>query len=153
MTDALQAIVVATAACGILDAAAATTQAATLGVPAQRVWQSVASGLMGPRAFDRGWHSGVIGIALHFAISFILATVYILESLRYPFLLTHPLISGALFGIAVYAVMNYIVIPLSRRPKRNFHLKFALTQLLIHICIVGWSIALTAHYLLAPTVH
>ena len=153
MTDALQAIVVATAACGILDAAAATTQAATLGVPGQRVWQSVASGLMGPRAFDRGWHSGVIGIALHFAISFILATVYILESLRYPFLLTHPLISGALFGIAVYAVMNYIVIPLSRRPKRNFHLKFALTQLLIHICIVGWSIALTAHYLLAPTVH
>ena len=153
MTDALQTIIVATAICGILDAAAATTQAATLGIPPQRVWQSVASGLMGPVALEKGWHSGIIGLALHFAISFIIATIYIFASLRFPFLLQHPLIAGALFGIGVYAVMNYVVLPLSRRPKRNFHLKFALTQLVIHIFIVGWSIALTAHYLLPRVVH
>ena len=53
MTDTLQAILVATVACGILDAAAATTQAAMLDIPVQRVWQGVASGLLGPRAFER----------------------------------------------------------------------------------------------------
>jgi hypothetical protein len=148
MTDTRQAILLATLVCGTLDAAAATTQAATLAVPAQRVWQSVASGIMGSRAFERGWRSGVFGLALHFVISFLISTVYVLASRRMPFLLRHALIAGALFGIGVYLVMNYMVLPLSRRPKRPFNLKFATTQLLIHIVIVGWSIALSARYFL-----
>jgi hypothetical protein len=152
MTDTLQAIRLATLACGILDAAAATTQAATLGIPAQRVWQGVASGVMGPRAFERGWRTGVLGLALHFVISFSIATIYVLASRHLPFLLKHPLIAGALYGIAVYLVMNYIVLPLSRRPKRTFNLKFALTQLSIHIFIVGWSIAVSAWCLLPRAV-
>jgi hypothetical protein len=153
MTDTLQAVIVATIACGILDATAATTQAALLGVPAQRVWQTVASGILGPHAFEKGWRSGIFGLALHFIISFTIATIYVLASLRLPFLLKHPLTAGALYGIAVYCVMNYIVLPLSRRAKRPFNTNFALTQLVIHICIVGWSIALSAHYLLPRTVH
>ena len=153
MTDTFHAILAATIACGILDATAATTQAALLGVPAQRVWQTVASGLLGPRAFEKGWRSGTLGLALHFIISLIISTIYILASLRLPFLLTHPLTAGALYGIAVYIVMNYVVLPLSRRAKRPFNRNFALTQLVIHICIVGWSIALSAHYLLPRTVH
>jgi hypothetical protein len=44
--------------------------------------------------------------------------------------------------------MFFIVLPLSRRPKRPFNLKFAATQLLIHVFIIGWSIALSAHYIL-----
>lgn len=148
MTDTLQAILVATAACGIIDGAAATTQAATLGMPAQRVFQGVASGLQGPRAFDERWHSGVVGLALHFAISFIISTIYVFASLRLPFLLQRPLIAGGLYGVAVFAVMFFIVLPLSRRPKRPFNLKFAAIQLLIHIFIIGWSIALSARYIL-----
>lgn len=152
MTDTLQAICLATLACGILDAAAATTQAALLGIPAQRVWQTVASGVIGPRAFEKGWRSGALGLALHFAISFIIANIYILASLHLPFLLQHPLIAGAFYGIDVYAVMNYIVLPLSRRAKRPFNRNFALTQLVIHIVIVGWSIAVSAWYLLPRVV-
>jgi hypothetical protein len=148
MTDTLQAVIVATIACGILDATAATTQAALLGIPAQRVWQTVASGLLGPRAFEQGWRSATLGLALHFVISFTIATIYIFASLHLPFLLRHPLTAGALYGIAVYCVMNFIVLPLSRRAKRPFNRNFALTQLVIHICIVGWSIALSARYLL-----
>jgi hypothetical protein len=48
--------------------------------------------------------------------------------------------------------MNFVVLPLSCRPKRPFNAKFALTQLVIHIVIVGWSIALCAHYLLPSAV-
>jgi uncharacterized membrane protein YagU involved in acid resistance len=152
MTDTLQAVIVATTACGILDATAATTQAALLGIPAQRVWQTVASGIIGPRAFEKGRRSAIFGLALHFIISFIISTIYMFASLRLPFLLKHPLTAGALYGIAVYLVMNYIVLPLSRRARRPFNLHFALTQLVIHICIVGWSIALTARYLLPTAV-
>jgi|SRR5579859_399816 len=153
MTSTVQAIFTATLACGTLDAAAASTQAAALGIQPRRVWQGVASGLLGPRALEAGWSSALIGFALHFFISFVIATIYVVASQMFAsqgmvFLLRHPLAAGALYGAAVFLVMSYIVIPLSRRAKRPFNLKFALTQLLIHIFIVGWSIALSAHYVL-----
>ena len=150
MTGTLQAILLATLVCGALDAIAASTQAATLGLSAQRVFQGVASGILGPPSFEKGWRSGILGLALHFVIACIISTVYVLASLRLPFLLQHPLIAGGLYGVAVFVVMLFIVLPLSRRPKRPFNLKFALTQLLIHIVIVGWSIALSARYFLLP---
>ncbi len=148
MTETLQAILAATLACGILDATAATLQAATLKIKPQRVWQTVASGLLGPRAFEAGASTAILGLALHFLIALIISTIYVLAAQRLPFLLDHVLIAGALYGIAVYCVMFYIVLPLSRRPKRPFNLKFALTQLVIHIVIIGWSIALSARYFL-----
>jgi hypothetical protein len=148
MTRTLQAIGLATLLCGMLDAAAASAQATTLSIPIQRVWQSVASGLLGPRAFERGAATAALGLALHFMISFIIATLYVLAALRLPFLLEHPLLAGGLYGIAVFLVMNFIVLPLSRRPMRPFNLKFAATQLIIHIVIVGWSIALSARHVL-----
>jgi hypothetical protein len=148
MTDTLQAILVATLVCGTLDAAAATTQAAVLGIPAERVWQTVASGILGPRAFERGWDTAALGLVLHFFIACTISTIYVLASQHLPFLLRRPLTAGGLYGIAVFAVMNFIVLPLSRRPRRPFNRNFAATQLLIHIVIVGWSIALSAHYVL-----
>jgi hypothetical protein len=148
MTDTFQAILLATLVCGTLDAVAAVMQAATLGVNPQRVFQGVASGILGPRSFERGWNSGALGIALHFVIACIISTIYVLASLHLPFLLQRPLIAGGLYGIAVFVVMFFIVLPLSRRPKRPFNGKFAATQLLIHIFIIGWFIALSARYLL-----
>ena len=148
MTDTLQAILLAAVVSGTLDAAAAVTQAATLGMNPQRVFQGVASGLLGSRSFERGWNSGALGVVLHFVIACIISAIYVLASLHLPFLLRHPFIAGGLYGIAVFVVMFFIVLPLSRRPKRPFNRNFAATQLLIHIVIIGWSIALSARYIL-----
>ena len=148
MSEILQAILLATLICGTLDAVAAVTQAATLSMKPQRVFQGVASGVLGPRSFERGWNSGALGVVLHFVIACTISTIYVLASLHLPFLLRHPLIAGGLYGIAVFVVMFFIVLPLSRSPKRPFNLKFAATQLLIHIFIIGWSIALSARYIL-----
>ena len=146
MTETLQAIL----ASGILDATAASLQAGlTLKVKPPRVFQGVASGLLGPRALEGGASTAILGLALHFLIALIISTIYVLATQRLPFLLDHPLLAGGLYGIAVYLVMFYVVLPLSRRAKRPFNLKFALTQLVIHIVIIGCSIALCArHFLL-----
>ena len=149
MTETLQAILAATLACGILDATAASLQAGlTLKVTPQRVFQGVASGLLGPRALEVGAGTAILGLALHFLIALIISTIYVLAAQRLPFLLDHPLLAGGFYGIVVYLVMFYAVLPLSRRAKRPFNLKFALTQLVIHIVIIGWSIALAARYFL-----
>ena len=148
MTPTTQAILTATLACGTLDAIAASTQAAALHIPIARVWKGVASGLLGPRALESGSTTVPLGLALHYFISLAISTIYVVAALRLPFLIEHPLLAGALYGIAVFLVMNVIVLPLSRRPKRPFNLKFAATQLVIHIVIVGWPIALSAHHFL-----
>jgi hypothetical protein len=44
-------------------------------VPPTRLLQSVASGLLGPAAFDGGIPTAALGLALHFFIALVAATV------------------------------------------------------------------------------
>ncbi len=46
-------------------------------------------------------------------ISLISAGCYVAAATRLPFLLVRPLIGGLLCGVVAYAVMNWIVLPLS----------------------------------------
>src|ERR1700729_3999843 len=46
-------------------------------------------------------------------IAFSATTVFLLASHKLP-LASHPFLYGALFGVALYVVMNYIVLPLSK---------------------------------------
>jgi hypothetical protein len=80
-----------------------------------RVLRSVASGLIGREAaHDGGLTASLIGAVCQEAISLIFAAFYVLVGLRLaPVLLRRPWLFGALYGVGVYVVMNYIVAPLS----------------------------------------
>ena len=45
--------------------------------PPLRVMQAVASGLLGRAAFDGGATTGVLGLALHFAMNILMAVIFI----------------------------------------------------------------------------
>lgn len=78
------------------------------------VWHGPASGLIGREASrSGGWKTAVLGIGLHFVVAFSIAAVYFLLSRVLPFAIRHPIISGMIFGVASYFVMQYVVIPLS----------------------------------------
>ena len=62
-----------------------------------------------------------------------------------PVLLAHYILFGARYGIIVFAVMNFVVLPLSALPPRPFALAIAIWQLLIHIFFVGLPISIAAH--------
>ncbi|HEY2545505.1 MAG TPA: hypothetical protein VGI46_05530 [Candidatus Acidoferrum sp.] len=145
MTETLQAIVWAGSACAILDGFAASIQLGLMGIKPVRVWQGVASGLLGERAFREGWLSGSLGLLLHFAIAFTAATVFVAASGRIPFLARDYWISGPLYGVAVFFVMNLIVVPLSARPKRQVSSQAVVVQFIIHILFVGLPIALATN--------
>ena len=55
----------------------------------------------------------MLGVAIHFFIALDIVLVYFLGSRRLKFLTERPVVCGAVYGIAVYAVMNLVVIPLS----------------------------------------
>ena len=97
---------------GTLDIADAIIFYAIRGVAPIRILQGIASGLLGRPAMSGGLPTAILGLALHFFIAATVATIYILASRKLP-LSRHPLLYGTLYGVAVYIVMNYVVLPLS----------------------------------------
>ena len=85
----------------------------TRGTPPIRIFQGVASGLLGREAYAGGTASALLGAAIHLFIAAVVVLVYWRASRRLPVLTTRPLLCGVLYGLAVYGVMTFIVIPLS----------------------------------------
>jgi uncharacterized membrane protein YagU involved in acid resistance len=116
------------------------------GVKPIRILQSVAAGLMGrDAAFLGGTRSALLGLALHFLIAFVVVLVYHQAAARVRELDRHPFFYGALYGLAVYAVMNFVVLPLSATgaPKLSPWIVVA-NGLFAHVVCVGIPASLTA---------
>jgi hypothetical protein len=150
MAGAFRAIVWGAVACAVLDGIAACLQFGRKGIKPLRVWQGVASGLLGERAFREGWMSGAFGLLLHFVIAVSVATVFVEACLQFPFLARAYWISGPLYGVIVFLVMNLAVVPLSRRPERPTSSQVILVQLIIHVLFVGLPIAMAANRFSLP---
>ena len=58
-----------------------------------------------------------------------------------PGLVRHPTPAGGLYGIGVYAMMTFVVLPLSAVPSRHFSLGLAAILVVINMVCVGLPIA------------
>jgi uncharacterized membrane protein YagU involved in acid resistance len=98
---------------GILDIFDALVFYGLRGVSPERLLQGIARGLLGVRAMQGGWMTALLGLGLHFLIAFTAATVYYAVSRKIRMLRHRPIVSGLLYGVAVFVFMNMIVVPLS----------------------------------------
>jgi uncharacterized membrane protein YagU involved in acid resistance len=115
------------------------------GAPPIAVFQSIASGLLGRSAYQGGLATAALGGALHLFIALVAAAVFVAASLALPALRQQPIRWGAAFGIAMYVVMNGLVVPLSAAtPKPAFSAAMVVIGLIIHVMLVGLPIALIA---------
>ena len=130
---------------GVLDITDAIVFYYLRGVPPRTILQSIASGVLGADAFQGGNQTAALGLVLHFVIAFGAATVFYLASLRFRTLWRRPLVAGAAYGLVVYAVMNFVVLPLSAFATGPFRVNAAFFNLIFaHIVCVGWPIAIAA---------
>lgn len=139
-------ILLGTAVAGTLDMTEACVYwGVTKGVAPERVFQSVASGLLGKAAFTGGAPAAALGLAAHFGIMAVMVACYVLAGPRLPILTKRPIVMGLAYGLATYAVMNYVVLPLSRTPHGGpFVLSTFVNNLGAHLFMVGAPIALIA---------
>jgi hypothetical protein len=140
--NALLAVLLAGFACGVLDITAALVVYGYLGAKPMRLLQGIASGLLGPKAFDGGLAMALLGLLCHFVIAFGAATVYFVASRAIRILIDHAVVSGVLYGVVVYFFMNRIVLPLSAA-RRPFSMKLMIIGVIIHIFCVGLPISLS----------
>jgi len=136
----LPALLVGGLAAGILDGASAFL---TFG---WRMPYGIASGLLGAKANPAaGAGAGVwtLGLACHFLIAFAAAAIYCLASRRWGFLKDHFLLGGVICGIAVWLVMNLVVLPMSAVPfpVGPFNVQALRLGLGYHVLLVGLPIS------------
>ena len=113
------------------------------GIPAERILQTVASGLLGKAAFEGGEPVAALGLACHYAIVIVAAALFYAVARRWAWLRDEPISAGLVYGIAIYAVMNFVVLPLSAYPfTMTFPLLRTATGLLVHMVGVGLPISL-----------
>jgi hypothetical protein len=108
-----RAILYATLVVGALDAADGVVFRGLQGQNPIQVLQYIASSLLGARSFSGGLASAGLGLVVHFAIALVVATIYILASRRVAVLRTQWVLLGLLYGAAVWAVMNLLLLPLT----------------------------------------
>jgi hypothetical protein len=105
--------------------------------------RGIASGLLGAASFRGGLATWLLGVFLQFFIATSAATLYCLSSLKLKFLKDHFFVCGLFYGIAVFLVMNLIVLPLSAVPFKvgPFTVAGLIQGLLVHMLIIGLPIS------------
>ena len=114
------------------------------GVLPSRVFQSVASGLLGDASFTGGWRTAALGLALHYFIATSMAVTYYLFARRWSDLWERPFVYGPLYGLLLYGIMNYIVVPLSAANPGSRNLLWVLLSIAVHALLIGTPCALFA---------
>jgi hypothetical protein len=103
-----------------------------------RMLQGIASGLLGRASFEGGTRTVLLGLGLHYFIALSVMLTYFLASRRVELLTRRWVPCGILYGLGVWAFMQYVVIPLSLiQQRRGFNLVGLINQLLIHALGVG----------------
>jgi hypothetical protein len=86
------------------------------------VTQFFASGALGEAAFVGGLGTALLGVIIHYGVSMVISAVFILTASRLPLLRRNAILGGILYGVAVYVVMNFIVLPISAAPPLEYPL-------------------------------
>jgi uncharacterized membrane protein YagU involved in acid resistance len=147
-TSPSRAIGLAWIVAGCLDITSAIVIWLIRGVPLVKGFQGIAMGLVGREsAFQGGLATAALGLALHFFIMLCVVIIYFMASRVLAMLTRCPIRSGALYGIIVYLVMYWIVVPVSRIGPRPHSVSNDTIAILVHICLIGLPIALIMHRL------
>ncbi|HUG37124.1 MAG TPA: hypothetical protein VML54_09260 [Candidatus Limnocylindrales bacterium] len=112
------------------------------GVPPRRILQSVAAGLLGPASFEGGAATAALGLGLHFFNALVMSAAYYLVATRWPLLRRRPVLCGAAYGLLLYAVMSYVVVPLSAAGPGSKDPQWIALSVAVHVFLVGIPIAL-----------
>lgn len=114
------------------------------GVTPQLVMQWDASNFIGAAAYHGGWATAAFGTLAHGCVSLIWGAIFVVAALRLRWIISHPLWSGIMLGVAAMAVMR-AVIHLGHAVVRPFPTVWLFVYILVaHVGFFGIPVALVA---------
>ena len=109
----------------------------------------IASGLLGAPLPHETWVY-CLGLGLQWMMSIIIAAIFVIAATKIPALLRHWIAAGIAYGMVVYFVMTFVVVPLSRAKSGHVTMSSFVENLLAMI-LFGLIVAYTAQRM-APKV-
>jgi hypothetical protein len=81
--------------------------------PVGFILHTIAGGLLGKTAYAGGIPTAILGLVLQEAMGLMIAAIFGLAARRAPILTRFWIASGLAYGVVIFVVMNYVVVPLS----------------------------------------
>lgn len=125
---------------GTLDITAAIVILGKMNAAA--VLRYIASGVFGKTAFTGGSEMIAYGLFFHYLIAFSFTIFYFIISPYISFTRKQKVLSGLVYGVFVWVVMNLVVVPLTHVARGPLTLEGALLNLVILMVCIGLPIAL-----------
>lgn len=138
----LQNILQAGLLAGTLDILAAFTNAYwSAGTTPVTVLKFVASGVWGRAAFAGGTSTALWGLLFHFLIALSWAVLFFLFYPAIQKIAPNWIFNGIIYGIIIWTIMNWVILPMTNAPARPFNLTQAIINIFILIICVGLPIS------------
>ena len=139
-------ILVAGLIVGVLDAVAANAHAYLLrGTPPAAVWRYVASAVFGKSAGTGGPEMVVWGLLFHLTVAIGWTGLFFVAYPRIRFLSANMVVAGMAYGLFVWLMMNFVVVPLTRITMGPIRLTTGtVLMILIHLFVIGVPISYLA---------
>ena len=107
------------------------------------ILHSIASGVLGKASFTGGAATAVVGLVLQWAMGMLIAGIYIMAARAIPMLARLWIAGGLAYGVVIYFVMNFVVVPLSNAPFRHHAIQLTkasedMLAMLLFGLIVSW---------------
>ena len=84
------------------------------------ILRAIASGLLGRAAFAGGLPVSLLGLVLQWAMSLLIAAIFVLAAQRLAWMRQRWVAAGLAYGVVVFVVMEFVVVPLSAAKNPHF---------------------------------
>jgi len=136
------AIILGGVTAGALDILGAFASYTSQGATVDGILKYIASGLIGPTAMQGGIAIASLGLLIHFAITTVMAAMFMAVATKMNLPIKHPWWSSVIYGVITWIVMVYIAVPLSGAPGWKLPTGWNIVAgLLAHVFYVGVPIA------------
>lgn len=146
-SSAARTIAIAGLVAGVLDIGYVLVFYGLRGASGVKLLQGIAAAVLGRDAAAKGGlATAALGLAMHFAIALGCAAIFYALSRKRRFLIAQPWVFGSLYGVAVWLVMQLVVLPLTATPPKAFPPSQGWPVFIAHLLCVGLPIALIVRW-------
>jgi uncharacterized membrane protein YagU involved in acid resistance len=110
-----------------------------------RMFQYIASAVLGKDAYNGGMGTAALGLLFHFMIAYIFTVIFFFLYPKLNLYSKNMVLAGLAYGIAVWLIMNLLVVPMSNANPAPFKVKGVIISALILMFCIGLPISIFAH--------
>jgi hypothetical protein len=110
----------------------------------------IAGGLLGAAALGGGLNTLLLGLVLQWAMSVLIAAIFVFAAARIPWMLRRAAVAGLAYGVIIYFGMNYVVVPLSAWHRWPTFKPVSFAENLLAMLLFGVIVAFCARRFLVP---